>query len=244
MQDDRSHLLQQEVQERRYSRERLRQSIDASEINITLLKVLSFDLDGTIFKKGLDDVFWNEKIPELLAEKKKMPFNDVQRFVIKEYEKIGQDDARWYIPEYWFDLFDLDIPVDMVLDSVDYASGIYEDTYIIQEFAKTYTIIISTNNPRSILEHKLKVFKYVDHITHTFSSISDFGNIVKNRQFYANICGRLGIKPQQMLHVGDNNFYDVLEPRAVGINALLIDRDGENSTIHSLHDLRLILKNH
>lgn len=173
-----------------------------------------------------------------------MSFNEAQRFVLKEYKKIGQDDARWYIPEYWFDLYDLDTSVDTVLDSVDYASGVYEDINIIQEFAETYTIIISTNNPRSILEHKLKGLKFINHITHTFSSISDFGNIVKNRQFYTNVCSKLGIKPQQMLHVGDNHFYDVLEPCTAGINALLIDRDGENSTMHSLHDLRLILKNH
>ena len=39
---------------------------------------------------------------------------------------------------------------------MNYAIGVYDDIDAIREFAKNYMIIISTNNPRSILEHKLK----------------------------------------------------------------------------------------
>ncbi len=206
--------------------------------------MLSLDLDGTILKKSLDDVFWNRKIPELLAEKKKISFREAQQLALDEYDKVGQRDARWYIPEYWFNLFDLDASLDDILSSVDYASGIYEDVSTIQEFAENYMIIISTNNPRSILDYKLRVLKCTDHITYTFSSISDFDNIVKNRQFYTQICSKLGTKAHEVLHVGDDPLYDVSEPRAAGINAILIDRDGEKSALHSLSDLRLMLKTH
>jgi putative hydrolase of the HAD superfamily len=139
--------------------------------------VLSFDLDGTLFRKGTDDVFWNEKIPALLAERKKISFREAQRFVLEEYKKVGQGDARWYIPEYWFNLFNLDTPPHTVLSTMNYASGVYDDIDAIREFAKNYMIIISTNNPRSILEHKLKALGCTDHILETFSSVSDFNNM-------------------------------------------------------------------
>ena len=38
-----------------------------------MLSVLSLDLDGTLIRKGLDDIFWNELVPELFAESRKMP---------------------------------------------------------------------------------------------------------------------------------------------------------------------------
>ena len=60
---------------------------------------------------------------------------------------------------------------------MDYSSGIYDDVSVIQEFAKNYMIVISTNNPRSILEYKLKVLKDIMNISHVFSSVSDFDKI-------------------------------------------------------------------
>lgn len=138
-------------------------------------------------------------------------------------------------------MFGLSEPVSVVLSDVDYSSGIYEDAHMIKELARTYTIVISTNNPRSILEHKLKVFEYANYISHVFSSISDFGNIVKNRHFYEQICSKLKVKPNEVLHVGDNPLYDVSEPSAAGIHAILMDRDGKEG-LKSLYDLRSILK--
>ena len=55
---------------------------------------------------------------------------------------------------------------------------------------------------------------------------------------------KLGVRPEQVLHVGDDLFYDVSEPLAAGINAILMDRDGENNVLHNLYDLLAILKNH
>lgn len=163
-------------------------------------------------------------------------------FVLEEYKKVGQSDARWYIPEYWFNLFNLDTPLHSILSTMNYASGVYDDIDTIQVFARGYMIIISTNNPRSILEHKLKALECTDHISETFSSVSDFNKIVKNQHFYSQICMKLGVRAEQVLHVGDDPFYDVSEPRAAGFSAILMDRDGENNALHNLYDLLKILK--
>ncbi|MEM2759707.1 MAG: HAD family hydrolase [Nitrososphaerales archaeon] len=241
MQDDRLDLFQQKVQKRRYSGEGFRSSIDACKINISLLKALSFDLDGTLFRKGLDDIFWNERIPSLLANKEGIPFNEAQRFLFDEYKKIGESDPRWYIPEYWFNRLDLDVPVQDVLSSVNYRDGIYEDANLLHEFAKDYSIIICTNNARSMLSHKIKLMDSANCISHTFSSVSDFKETVKNRHFYRQVCTHLAVRPDQVLHIGDDPIHDFEEPHAEGVNAILIDREGKSNTIHTLHDLHAIL---
>lgn len=211
-----------------------------------MLRVLSFDLDGTLIKKGFDDIFWNQQIPKIFAERHKITFEEAQKFVIAEYDKVGPSDARWYIPEYWFELFDLGASLQDVLHKVNYAAGVYDDVGILQDFARNYQIIISTNNPRAILEHKLSILKHVrQSISHTFSSVSDFNSIVKNREFYTQVCSRLRIKPEHMLHVGDDPKYDLEEPRSIGVNAVLMDREQTTSkqVIHTLKDLRQLLTN-
>ena len=210
-----------------------------------MLSVLSLDLDGTLIRKGLDDIFWNELVPELFAESRKISFEDAQKLILDAYGSIGPTDPRWYIPEYWFQRFGLSADIREVLKKVNYAEGVCDDLYLLGDFCKNYSVVISTNNPRKILEHKLGVLKDVRHfVTKTFSSVSDFENIVKSKEFYVGVCREMAIKPEQMLHIGDDPTNDVEIPRSVGVNALLIDRErkkeGEN-IIHSLLELKHIL---
>lgn len=194
----------------------------------------------------MNDIFWNDLIPELFAHVKKISFEQAQKFIIKEYDMVGPNDPRWYLPKFWFERFGLTVDVQEVLNKVKYTEGIYDDVHLLDDFSRNYSVVISTNNPRIMLQHKLQVLKQIKQfITATFSSISDFDNIVKNKEFYVNICNKLAIKPEQMLHIGDDPINDVEIPTSVGVNALLIDRegkkDGEN-IIHSLLELKKILQ--
>ena len=211
-----------------------------------MLRVISFDLDGTLIKKGLDDIFWNELVPELYAESKKISFENAEKFILDAYEDIGPTDPRWYVPEYWFEMFGLSANILEMLKNVNYAEGVYDDVCLLGDFSKNYRVIISTNNPRTILEHKLNVLNHVKHfLAGTFSAVSDFENIVKSKDFYLGICKEMAIQPEQMLHIGDDPTNDVEIPTSVGVNALLIDRerkkDGEN-IIHSLAELKHMIK--
>lgn len=210
-----------------------------------MLKVLSFDLDGTLIRKGFDDIFWNQLIPELFAEINRISFEQAHKFILDAYEKVGPQDPRWYIPEYWFERFGIAANIQDVLKRVRYAEGIYDDVYLLGDFSKNYKIVISTNNPRIILEHKLQVLKDIrQSISDTFSSVSDFNKIVKSKEFYSSICKKLNIRPEQMLHVGDEPNSDLAIPISAGVNALLIDReqkiDGKD-VIHSLTELKQLL---
>lgn len=211
-----------------------------------MLSVLSFDLDGTLIRKGFDDIFWNKLIPEFYAEKNKTSFEQARKFILNEYERVGPDDPRWYIPEYWFELFGLAANIQEVLSKVRYSEGVYDDVHLIGDLSKRYRVVISTNNPRIILEHKLQVLKNVKQfISYTFSSVSDFNNIVKSKEFYASVCEKMAIRPEQMLHIGDDPKHDLEIPRSVGVNVLLIDREQKiegKHVIRSLQELKRMVQ--
>lgn len=107
-----------------------------------MLKVISFDLDGTLIRKGLDDVFWHKLIHELFAERNKISFKEAQKFLLEEYDRIGSEDPRWYVPEYWFERFGLEANISDILSRVKYAEGVYDDVRLIGDLHNDYTIVI------------------------------------------------------------------------------------------------------
>ncbi|MFB0557433.1 MAG: HAD family hydrolase, partial [Dehalococcoidia bacterium] len=54
--------------------------------------------------------------------------------------------------------------------------------------------------------------------------------------FYLSICEEMGVKPNRVIHVGDNWQFDLLNARQAGINAFHVDRSGRNHQ-ESLSDL-------
>ncbi|MEM0495446.1 MAG: HAD family hydrolase [Candidatus Nitrosocaldus sp.] len=196
------------------------------------MKVVSLDLDGTIFKKGLDDIFWNRLIPELVAREKGMSMDEAVRWVIKEYDSIGPNDIRWYIPEYWFSRFGLaDTLLDHLLNVMEeqyYANGMYDDVPLLAEMSKRYKVIISTCNPPAMAKKKLSIIKRSNvSVDALFSSISY--NMVKSKEFYSIICKEMNVNAQSILHVGDDPIQDLKVPRSIGMQAILMDRRREGN---------------
>jgi putative hydrolase of the HAD superfamily len=196
------------------------------------LKVVSFDLDGTIFKKGLDDIFWNRLIPELVAREKGISMDEAVRYVINEYDSIGPNDIRWYIPEYWFCRFGLTYTMlDHLLNIMEeqyYANGMYDDVPLLAEIGKRYRLIISTCNPPAMAKKKLSIIKRSNvSVDALFSSISY--NMVKSKEFYSIICKEMNVSAESILHVGDDVVQDLKVPRSIGMQAILMDRRCEGN---------------
>ncbi len=161
-------------------------------------------------------------------------------YVIKEYESIGENDIRWYIPEYWFTRFNLKLNIDSMLDRLDYKSALYDDVYLLNELASKYKLIIATCNPDVIARRKINALG-IKHISYVFSSIS-YG-VLKSKDFYMHICNELNVHTNNILHVGDNIVQDFIIPRSIGIQALIMDRDYKLNNeyndyiVHSLNDI-------
>jgi putative hydrolase of the HAD superfamily len=204
-----------------------------------LLNTLSFDLDSTLFPNNIDDRLWFELIPEELAKRKKISIEKARKYAVKEYDLIGINAPRWYIPEYWLDRFQLDIDIKDLLDKMDYYKHLCSDVSSIKEHR--LRIVIASNNARSMLDAKVHAIKKLGiKIDATFSVVSDLNITSKNRRFYQYICNTLDIEACDIMHIGDNIIYDLIHARASGLRSVLIDRRDRmehDDVIHSLEEL-------
>ncbi len=211
------------------------------------IKVVSFDLDGTIVKRKAVDFFWLELVPRVVAEKMKVDISYSKTLVYEEYEKIGENDIRWYLPRYWAERFGFTDRLDEMLRETQRMMEVYPDVEetIHYLYSEGYTLIIASNAAREFIEMSLKslgdlssFFKAV------FSCVSDFHIPRKNEKFYMHICSLLKVSPSEIVHIGDNPIYDYDVPLKVGFKALLLAREGSlkrEKTIRSLTELKSIL---
>jgi len=208
------------------------------------VKIISFDLDGTLFKKTYADSVWLEGVPKLYAKEKKLPLEQAKEYIYQEYFKIGENKKEWYDIDWWFKHLKLNSSWRELLDKYRFAVEIYPDTLAtIKKLSKKFDLIIISNAKKEFIEIQLDEIKIKNYFSHIFSSLSDFGIVKKMPKVYKEICDKLKIKTCEIIHVGDSKEFDFESPKKIGIKSYYIDRGktekGEN-IIHSLYDLEKI----
>ncbi len=200
------------------------------------IEVISFDAEGTLVTPDFSQSLWHEAIPALYAERNGMELAQAKEMVVMEYDKIGEQRIEWYDINYWFRYLQLGTPqtvIQMCQDKLCYYPEVIE---VLSSLSKKYKLIIASGTPLELLCHLLQdIESYFDHI---FSSTSHYKQL-KTPDFYHEICKTMNIKPGQIVHVGDNWQFDFLNPKQVGINAIYLDRSGNNhqECISSLMEL-------
>jgi putative hydrolase of the HAD superfamily len=210
-------------------------------MRIEEVEVISFDVDGTLVDGRFMDEFWNKHIPFYYSKKHGLSIDESIEIIKRSYDEVGDRDVRWYIPDYWFKRFNLDINLPDALKEFKDGLRIYPDAIEVLEELKGRTKLIAvTNAVREIMEFELRQIK--KFFWKTFSCPSDFGDIRCEPGIYLKICNEAGAKPEKVLHIGDHPYFDFEVPRKAGIRALLIDRDGKNGHIRKLTELKEILR--
>jgi len=190
------------------------------------IEVFSFDVDGTLVSKRFTDAVWLCGIPELYAKKEGLSFEDACKIVKSEYEKVGEENIRWYRIDYWLHKFGLEITAEELFMRYRNEVHIYEEVErVLRVLRETgYELIISSNAAREFIDFQITPIK--GFFSHIFSATSDFGEVKKSNSFYTRVCRILEVRPQNMVHIGDHWVFDFLNPRAIGINAYFLDRSG------------------
>ncbi|MFH2013255.1 MAG: HAD family hydrolase [Pseudomonadota bacterium] len=204
------------------------------------IEVVSFDVDGTLVPMDFNNLIWMEELPSLIAKKKGMSLEDAQAYTISEYEKVGEDDLRWYEINYWIARFDLETSFEEILSKYESMIEVFPDVIpTLERLEDKYTLILTTAMPREFLDVKIKTIK--QFFKFDFSVISDFKKL-KTPDSYLTICDRLNVLPSELLHIGDHWEYDYIAPREAGANAIFLDREKKivgDFIIHDLEELEL-----
>lgn len=207
------------------------------------VKVVSFDVDGTLVTPDFSYAVWFEGIPALYSRRHNVSLDEARELADKEYREIGEWRIEWYDIKYWFERFGLGNYYQKVLDDYRHRVTCYPEVpQALSALGRDYKLIVISSSTREFLPYLLSEIE--GHFDKVFSTVSDFSQ-VKTPEFYLEICRKLGIAPDEMAHVGDLWDVDYVAPRKAGIRAFHLDRkkartDGRSLT--SLSDLELRLR--
>jgi putative hydrolase of the HAD superfamily len=202
------------------------------------IKVLSFDMDGTLTRPTFADEVWHVYLPKLRARKMGIPLGEAQRRCQLEYDEVGDGRREWYDLDYWIKRFGLEVRKEEIFRSCGRKVKLYpEAREVLRRLHGRYRLVIYTNAPKDFAEFQLRVSRIAPLFSKVYSSITDFGE-VKGKESFSRILSELRVKPGQVIHVGDHPKFDFEVPRSLGIRSYLLDREKRFSGEHVIRNLR------
>jgi len=190
------------------------------------VKIVSFDVDGTLVSPDFVNAVWLEGIPSAYAQEKGISFERAYEIVTSAYDEVGENRIEWYDLGYWLRRFRLKITKEELFSRYEEKIKIYDEVEdVLRALNPHYKLIICSNAAKDFIFFQIKpIIKYFSHI---FSATSDFKQVKKSQEFYAKVCKMLGVEPAEVIHVGDHPVFDFANPREIGINAFLLRRGVE-----------------
>ncbi len=200
------------------------------------IRVVSFDMEGTLIDHNFSDLFWETDIPTLYGWKHGLDLEIARERVISEYRQIGDERPEWYDAGYWFTRLGLEGDIRELLNSRREDCRVYPEACpVLERLSRRYPLIISSNTMREFLD--VQLLKLPPIFEHVFSATSDFGMVKKSEDFYRRICRILGVPPAEVAHVGDNPRFDYDAAKKAGVNAYHLDRSGGSEGANVVRDL-------
>ncbi len=197
------------------------------------IELISFDAEGTVVTPDFSQAIWHEAIPALYAQKNGLDLALAKSRIREEYDTIGDQRLEWYDIEYWFNYLGLGSSEPVIESCLSKIAYYPEVTEVLASLAREYRLIVASGTPTELLSFLLRDIE--PYFVRVFSSVSHYEQL-KSPNFYLKICEEMGVKPGQVIHVGDNWQFDFLNARQAGITAFYIDRLGRNHQ-ESLSDL-------
>ena len=127
------------------------------------IECLLVDMDGVILDNAYDNDFWQNQIPQVIADNKGIAFDDAKRLAIQifNYKKNTKD---WYDVDYWSNMLDIDIEAqkrsEKSFSRISLYDGVIDTLSVLNN--KTKTILI-TNAHRKTLNIKLEKYNLTSY---------------------------------------------------------------------------------
>lgn len=122
------------------------------------IECLLIDMDGVILDNAYDNDFWQNQIPEVIADSKGIAFDAAKRLAIQifNYKKNTKD---WYDVDYWSNMLDIDIEAqkrsEKSFSRISLYDGVIDTLSILKNKTK---MILITNAHRKTLNIKLEKY--------------------------------------------------------------------------------------
>ncbi len=203
------------------------------------IKVISFDVEGTLVTTDFSYAIWFDAIPRKYAIKHGISIEQAKQTIIEEYEKIGDQRLEWYDINYWFRKFELGSYRTAMQEYQNLVCYYPEVIQLLSSLNNHYQLIATSGSPREFLQHLLQDIRHYFH--RVFSSVSDYRQ-TKTEEFYRQLCQELNVMPEQIVHIGDNWEFDYINASAIGLKAFFIDRKCSNNKPGALVSLTELSK--
>jgi HAD superfamily hydrolase (TIGR01549 family) len=203
-------------------------------INLNEVKIVSFDAEGTLVTPDFSYAVWFESIPERYAERNGIDFEMARKVIEEEYRKVGDQRLEWYDVRYWFEKLDLGTPDQVMQRCVSKVRYYPEVKEVLASLSERYKLVVASGSTRDFLHHLLQDIE--PYFTRIFSSLTDYKQL-KTSEFYLKMCQVMGVKPSQVVHVGDNWQFDFVAPKEAGIQSFYLDRKRQTDHQNSMASL-------
>ena len=204
-----------------------------------MIKIISFDLDGTLVTSKFADLVWLEGLPKIYSIEKNVGFDEAKNILIKAYDEIGEEKTEWYDLQYWFNRYNLNSNWEKLLDKYRYAISLYPEVKkVLENLSKKFELAIISNAKREFIDITLNQTNIGPYFNNIFSSTSDFHEVKKTVDFYTLVLKKLGISNNEIIHIGDHDYFDVVVPRSLNILSYHLVRDNKIYGKNVVHNLK------
>lgn len=206
-----------------------------------MLKIISFDMDGTLVSSNYVEKVWLEGMPNLYAERHGLDLEAAKQHVYDEYMTVGSDCLEWYDLPHWLDYFDLSEDPKAILDRYRDQVEIFPETEeVLWLLSQDYELVVTSNGADYFVELELAPLRH--YFREMISTTSHFKRVKNSPETYRDLCRHLGVEPHEVLHVGDHRTFDYEMPKEAGLWALYLDREGVEVGPDVVADLRELVE--
>jgi 5'-nucleotidase len=209
------------------------------------IKIISFDLDGTLTTQEFVDAVWRVGVPKRYAAQKGVRLSEAQQLVANLYDCMGDDELNWYDLPFWVKQLKLDVTAEELIAECENLIALFPDvTAALSSLQQRHDLIIISNANRMFLDREVTVTGIEKYFKKIFSATSDFGRVKREEDIYRMACERMSVTPAEIIHVGDHREFDFDAPQRINIRSYFLDRSKKETgpqVIHSLEDLLRVI---
>jgi putative hydrolase of the HAD superfamily len=188
------------------------------------IRLLSFDLQGTLSDSAFSDDFWLRLLPELYAQAKNLSLDEAKQQLRAKFKEAGKYHRLYYCAKDWLDELLPDTSVVQVCARLSPRPHLFEDTLsLVKELsAGGIPLVILSATTHDFIE--IELADESRHFKQVYSTLDDFEIPGKPKMAFEEAARRMGVSPAEILHVGDCSEMDIANAEEAGCKTFFFDK--------------------